>query len=97
MKWKSKLPVGSPSLSNIKDCFEYIKKHQTVIDNPLKRVYVNKIENKITLKIKEENYLKLLTLETIKLLGSTQKKTDKDIKLWKSASYRNYWSSISQL
>ena len=55
--------------------------HQTVIDNPLKRVYVNKIENKITLKIKEEYYLKLLTLETIKLLGSTQKKTDKDIKV----------------
>ena len=37
---------------------------------------VNKIENRITFKIKSGYYLQLLTLETMKLLGSTEKKND---------------------
>ena len=36
------------------------------------RIYVNKIENRIAFKIKSGYYLKLLTPETIKLLGSTE-------------------------
>ena len=41
-------------------------------------MYVNKIENRITFKIKTGYYLELLTPETIKLLGSTKNKITKD-------------------
>ena len=47
-------------------------------DNPLMRIYVNKIGNRITFKIKTGYYLQLLTLETIKLLGNTKNKITKD-------------------
>ena len=47
-------------------------------DNPPVRTYVNKIENRITFKIKTGYYLQLLTLETIKLLGSTKSKITKN-------------------
>ena len=42
------------------------------------KIYINKIENRITLKIKTEYYLKLLTPETMKLLGSTKSKITND-------------------
>ena len=46
---KFELPDGSYSVSDVPDYFEYIiKKHETVTDNPPIRIYVNKIENKIT-------------------------------------------------
>ena len=39
------LPDGSYSVSNIQDYFEYIiKKHETIADNPLVQIYVNKIK-----------------------------------------------------
>ena len=41
-------------------------------------IYVNKIEDKITFKIKTGYYLELLTPETMKLLGSTKSKITKD-------------------
>ena len=41
-------------------------------------MYVNRIENRITFKIKSGYYLELLTPETIKLLGSTESKIAKD-------------------
>ena len=41
-------------------------------------IYVNKIENRITFKIKTGYYLDLLTPETRKLLGSTKSKITKD-------------------
>ena len=41
-------------------------------------MYVNKIENRITFKIKTGHYLKLLMPETIILLGSTKSKIIKD-------------------
>ena len=41
-------------------------------------IYVNKIENRITLKIKTGYYLELLTPETMKLLASTKSKITKD-------------------
>ena len=41
-------------------------------------IYVNKIENIITFKIKTGYYLKLLTPETMKLPGSTKSKVTKD-------------------
>ena len=46
--------------------------------DPPKRIYVNKIENRITFRIKTGYYLELLTPETMKLLGSTKSKITKD-------------------
>ena len=41
-------------------------------------IYKNKIENRIAFKIKTGYYLKLLTPERMKLLGSTKSKITKD-------------------
>ena len=54
------------------------KKHNESIDNPSIRIYVKKIENRITFKIKTGYYLELLTPETIKLLGSTENEITKN-------------------
>ena len=73
------LPDGSHSVSDIQDYFEYIlKKHSESVDNPLIRIYVNKIENRITFKIKNGYYLELLAPETMKLLGNGENKITKD-------------------
>ena len=73
------LPDGSYSVSDIQDYFEYIlKKHSESVDNPSIRMYINRIENRITFKIKNGYYLELLTPETMKLLGSTESKITKD-------------------
>ena len=47
-------------------------------DNPAIRMYVNKIENRITFKIRTVYYLKLLTSVAMKLLGSTKKSRDEN-------------------
>ena len=48
------LPDESYSVSDIQDYFEYIlKKHGEDIDEPSVQIYVNKIENRITFKIKD--------------------------------------------
>ena len=73
------LPDGSYSVSDIQDYFEYIfKKHGEDIDNPSVKIHVNKIENRITFKIKNGYTLELLTPETMKLLGNTENKITKD-------------------
>ena len=73
------LPDGSYSISDIQDYFEYIlKKHSESVDNPPIRIYVNRIENRITFKIKSGYYLELLTSETMKLLRSSESKITKD-------------------
>ena len=41
-------------------------------------IYVNKIEDIITFKLKTRYYLEVLTTETMKLLGSTKSKISKD-------------------
>ena len=41
-------------------------------------IYVNKIENRIIIKIMTGYYLELLTPETMKLLESTKRKITKD-------------------
>ena len=41
-------------------------------------MYINKIENRITFKIKNGYYLELLTPEKMKLLGSTESKINKN-------------------
>ena len=78
---KFELPDGSYSVSDIQDYFEYIsKKHGENINNPSVRIYVNKIENRITFKIKNGYHLELLTPETMRLLGSSKNKITKDKK-----------------
>ena len=72
-------PDGSYLISDIQDYFEYIlTKHGENIDNPSIRIYMNKIENRITFKIKTRYYLELLTPEAMKLIGSTENKINKD-------------------
>ena len=76
---KFELPDGSYSVSDIQDYFEYIlKKHGEDIDKPSVQIYVNKIENRVTFKIKNGYSLELLTPETMKLLGSAENKITKD-------------------
>ena len=73
------LPDGSYSVSDIQDYFEYmLKKHSESVDNPSIRIYVNRIENRITFKTKSGYYLELLTPETMKLRGSAESKITKD-------------------
>ena len=74
-----KLLDGSYSVSDIQDYFEYIlKKHGEDIDEPSIQIYFNKIENRITFKIKDGFSLEVLTKETMKLFGSTENKITKD-------------------
>ena len=73
------LPDGSHSISDIQDYFEYIlKKHGENTDKPSIQIYVNKIENRITFKIRNGYSLELLTKEIMKLLGSAKSKITKD-------------------
>ena len=63
------LPDGSYSVSDIQDYFEYIlKKHGESVDKPSIQIYVNKIENRVTFKIKNGYSLELLTPEIINYL-----------------------------
>ena len=58
MEWKFELPDGSYSISDVQDYFEYIlKKHGEKAVNPSIKIYINKIENRITFKIKTGHYL----------------------------------------
>ena len=41
-------------------------------------LYVNKIQNRITFKLKTGYYIELLTPETMKLLGNTKSNITKD-------------------
>ena len=76
---KFELPDGSYSVFDIQDYFDYIlKKHGEDIDKPSVQIYVNKIEDKVTFKIKNGYSLELLTPEAMKLLGSTENKIIKD-------------------
>ena len=66
---KFELPDGLYSVSNIQDYFKYIlKKHGENVDKPSIHIYVNRIENRITFKIKGGYSLELLTPKTMKLL-----------------------------
>ena len=73
------LPDGSYSIADIQGYFEFIiKKHKTLTENPPVQIYSNKIKNRIVFEIKTRFQLELLTLETMKLLGSSKKDADKD-------------------
>ena len=87
-KFKTSAPIwndtfdlldGSYSIADIQDYFEFnIKNHETLTEIPPVQVYPNKIKNRIVFKIKTGYKLELLTLETNKLLVSTEKDVDKD-------------------
>ena len=78
---KFELPGGSYSVSDIQDYFEYIlKKHGENTDKSSVQISVNKIENRVTFKIKNGYSLDLLMPETMKLLGSTKNEIIKDKK-----------------
>ena len=67
------LPVRSYSVSDIQDYFkDILKKHGENTNKPSVQLYVNKIENRITFKIKDGCSLELLTPGTMKLLGNTK-------------------------
>ena len=54
------MPDRSYSVSNIQDYFEYIlTKHGENIDKPSVQIYVNKMENRITFRIKNGYSLEL--------------------------------------
>ena len=79
MNYKFELPDGLHSVSDIQNYFKYIlKKHRENTNKPSIQIYINKIENRITFKIKKGYSLELLTPETMKLLGSTENKITED-------------------
>ena len=73
------LPDGSYSIVDIQDYFEFIiKKHKTLTENSPVQIYPNKVKNRIVFEIEALYKLKLVTLETMRLLRSTKKDVDKD-------------------
>ena len=69
-------------MSDIQDYCEYIlKKHGEDTDKPSVQIYLNKIVNRVTFKIKSGYRLELSTPETMKLLGRTENKKTKGKKL----------------
>ena len=79
--WNDKFELTDASYSalDIQDYFGYIlKKHGENTDKPSVQIFVNKIEDRVTLKIKNRYSLELLTSDTMKLLGSTKNKITKD-------------------
>ena len=66
-------------MSDIQDYFEYIsKKYREKTNNSSMRIYVNKMENRITFNINTGNDLKLVRPETMKLTVSNKSKITKD-------------------
>ena len=71
-------------MPDIQNCFHYvIKKHETVIDNPPIRIYVNKIEAGLHLKSKQHFIWNFKNLKKMKLLESNKSKITKS----KNAEY----------
>ena len=78
-------------MSDVHDYFEYIiKQPETVTNNSPIRMYVNKIEIRITFRIKTVCYLKFLTPETMKLLESTKNKISNDKNSENVLHFKNY-------
>ena len=63
---KFELPYESYSASAVQHYSQYIiKKHKTLTNNPPARIYVNKVDNRITFKIKAQGIiLSVLHLNT---------------------------------
>ena len=73
------MPDSSYSIAALQNYFEYIiKKHETVTDVSPVLIYGNEINKRIVFKIKSAYKLKLLSKETMKLLGSSVDIIDSD-------------------
>ena len=68
-----------------------------MIDSPPISIYVNKIENSITFRIKAGYYLELLRADIIKLIGGTISKITKDKNGENVPHLKNYWISANPL
>ena len=78
IKSNEALPDGSYSVSDIQDYFEYfIKKHETSTTIHHIHVYINRINHRIVLNMKDAWKLELQTPETMKLFGTTKILIDK--------------------
>ena len=71
------LPDGLCSVSDIQDYFEYILKNMEPLLIIFRNFICEKIENRITFKVKTGYYLELLMPETMTLLWSTKSKITK--------------------
>ena len=72
------MPDGSYVVSDIQGYIEYIiKKHETLTATPPIHVHINRINNRLVIKIKGGYNLELQTPETMKSFGSTSKLIDK--------------------
>ena len=72
-------PDESYSIADIQDYFEFIiRKHETLNENPPVQIYPNKIKNRIAFKVKTGYKPELLSVDTMKLLGSTKKDVVRD-------------------
>ena len=72
---------GTCSIADIQDFFElFIKKHETLAENPPVQIYPNKkkIKSRIVFKLKTEYKLELLSSEMMKLLCSRKTDADQD-------------------
>ena len=68
------LPDGSYFVSDTQDYMKYIiKKHETLTQILSIYVYINRINNRLVLKIKDGYKLELQMPETMELFGSTKK------------------------
>ena len=68
------LPDGSYSLLDIQDYIEYIiKNHETLTAIPPIHFYINRINDRLMFKIKDDYKLELQTPVTMKLFGSIKK------------------------
>ena len=80
--WDHKFELPHEScihISNIQDHFEcIIETHEKFAGNSPIKIYVNKIQIRITFKIESGYCLEILTPEIMKLLKSPQKNKNKD-------------------
>ena len=88
------MPDRSYSVSDIQDYFEDINKKT---GNLLIRIYLNKIENRITFITETGYYLEILKSEMTKLLGRTKHNITKDEYCENVLRLKNYWSGTSPL
>ena len=73
------LPDESYFELDVQDYLEcFLKKYGEKTNDPSIRIYINKIGNMITFKIKRGYYLEFLTSETMKILKDTKRKITKN-------------------
>ena len=88
------LQDGSYSVSDIVDYIQFIiKKYKTLTTIPPIYVYINRINNRLVFKIKDEYKLEVQMPETMKLFGSTKKITQNK-KWWKNTKSWSSWGSF---